>query len=133
VILLDTDTCIELLRGGNPAVRERLESSDPGDVGISTVTLAELMYGAEHSLHPERHRDAVLRFASSLQVLPFTADDARYFGLIRATLRRIGLTIGPYDLQIAAQCLRLDATLVTHNTREFERVQGIRLEDWVRD
>lgn len=129
--LLDTDTCIHLLRARDATAGNRLESHNPEHVGLSVITLAELMYGAECSQYPERNRDAVLRFASSFQVVPFTADDTGYFGLIRATLRRNGTPIGPYDLQIAAQCLRLDATLVTHNTKEFRRVPGLRVEDWM--
>jgi len=129
--LLDTDICIYLINRKFPELNNRVYSSVFGSIAISSVTLAELEYGAALSLYPERNREALLLFAEHFEIIPFDPGDALYFGLIRALLRRSGTPIGPYDLQIASQCLNRKLTLVTHNTREFSRVPDLIVEDWV--
>lgn len=131
MVLLDTDICIFLIRGKNPELLQRLAEYDNDTVAISTITLAELEFGVANSVHPDRNRTALYLFASAFVQMPFTTVDAYHYGLIRAYLSKKGSVIGPYDMQIAAQALNRGITLVTHNTREFERVPGLEVVDWV--
>lgn len=101
-----------------------------GQMAISTVTLGELVYGAERSSQPERNLADVEGFAARLTVLAFDPQAAVHFGQVRAELYRGGKPIGPYDMMIAGHARALGLILVTHNTREFERVPGLRIEDW---
>lgn len=113
------------------SVFKRFTELVPGDVGISTITLAELEYGVEKSSNPNKNRDALLQFLLPLEIWDFDFNAALVFGRIRAELERKGTPIGAYDLQIAAHALSLQKTLVTNNTREFERVVGLKLDNWV--
>ena len=128
--MLDTNMCIYLIRRRPPQVLERFQHHTIGDIGISTVTLAELHYGAAKSQFPERNQQALEAFILPLEVVPFDAVAAAAYGPIRATLERQGMLIGAMDMLIAAHALSLRATLVTNNTNEFTRVQGLRLENW---
>ena len=128
--LLDTDICIYLIKGHPPQVLARLRQCPAGDIGISAVTLAELQFGAAKSNHPERNRQALEAFTLPLVVVPFDAAAAMAYGAIRAALVRQGTPIGAMDLLIAAQALSLQLTLVSNNSREFERVPGLQLENW---
>jgi tRNA(fMet)-specific endonuclease VapC len=110
---------------------QRLAEYDNDTVAISTITLAELEFGVANSADPDRNRTALYLFASAFVQLPFTTVDAYHYGLIRAYLSKKGSVIGPYDMQIAAQALCRGMTMVTHNTREFERVPGLEVVDWV--
>jgi len=128
--LLDTDTCIELIRTRNPAILERLQQHSPGDVAISSITLAELEFGVSKSAQPAKNRAALDLFLTPLELAPFDQAAARAYGDIRATLERKGSRIGPLDTLIGAHALSLGVTLVTHNTREFSRIPTLRLADW---
>jgi tRNA(fMet)-specific endonuclease VapC len=129
--LLDTDICIYLINRKFPDLNNRVYSCVFDSIAISSITLAELEYGAALSSYPERNRETLLLFAKYFDIIPFDHGDAAYFGLIRALLRRSGTPIGPYDLQIASQCLQRDMTLITNNIREFSRVPDLKLEDWL--
>jgi tRNA(fMet)-specific endonuclease VapC len=128
--LLDTNICVVFLNGRSDSVRDRLISTPIEDMAVCSVVKAELFYGAMRSNNPtktlERQQDFLVRFVS----LPFADESALLFGQIQASLAIAGTPIGAYDLQIAAIALANNLTLVTHNTREFERVDGLRLEDW---
>ena len=127
--LLDTSFCIELLRDKTPNLRRRFaELSD--DLCTSTVVLHELMYGVEKSTKPNENRKRVLEFASRLQVLDFDARAATHAGEIRANLTMRGCQIGAYDILIAAHARSLNLAVITGNLREFNRVEGLRCEDW---
>jgi tRNA(fMet)-specific endonuclease VapC len=130
-ILLDTDICIELLRSRAPALFGRLRRRKIGSVGISVITLAELHYGVFRSRTPERNRIALARFCAPLAVHPFDRGVTPVYGRIRAALAAAGTPIGPHDLLIAAHAIALKATLVTNNEREFLRVPGLTVENWV--
>ena len=129
--LLDTDICIYLIKRRPPQVLTRFQQCVPGDIGISTVTLAELEYGAAKSQFPERNRQALEQFILPLVISDFHTDAAAAYGPLRAQLERAGTPIGPLDLMIAAHALSLGVVLVTHNGREFERVPGLQFESWV--
>ena len=130
--LLDTNACIAVMRGHEQACRQ-MQTFVPSDLGISTVTLFELFAGVERCQNPERERIKVARLIAPLHLIPFDADAAAEAARIRWLLERQGNPIGPYDLQLAGQALAIDVTLVTHNTKEFQRVPGLRLTDWQRN
>ena len=129
--LLDTDTCIELIRARSPQIVRRLKRYSPGEVGISSITLAELEFGVARSSRPDQNREALDNFTSLLEVAPFDDAAARAYGGIRADLQQHGIAIGSLDMLIGAHALSLGVTLVTHNTREFARIPGLRLADWM--
>ena len=130
-LLLDTNICIALIRHQPEALIQRLTAEPPGDVGISAITLAELAHGAEKSARPDQNRSALVQFLLPLEVAAFDHTAAHAFGRIRAYLERTGQRIGAMDLLIAAHALGLETTLVTNNRREFQRVPGLRVEDWL--
>lgn len=130
--MLDTNLCIRVLRDRPAGLRERFNAEAEG-LCVSTVTLAELLFGAAKSdRRAERRRD-VERLVGRLEVLPFDEDAAAHYGEIRADLERRGTVIGPYDLMIAAHARSRGLIVVTGNLGEFRRVEGLRCEDWLSD
>ena len=126
--LLDTNAIIELLQG-NRRFRARLERWRPADVGVSAIVLHELCFGAYKSARSEEN---LLRLrALQIESVPFSNVDAERSGEIRAHLQRHGTPIGPNDVLIAGQAVARSLTLVTHNLREFARVPGLSVEDWL--
>ncbi len=128
--MLDTNLCIRVLRDRPAGLRDRF-NAEAAALCISTVTLAELMHGAEKSSRPVEVRHQVEAFAARLDVLPFDAEAAAHFGEIRADLERRGLVIGPYDLMIAGHARSRGLVVITGNLGEFNRVAGLRSEDWL--
>lgn len=128
--MLDTNICIFTIKNRPEQVREAFKRHS-GQLSISTVTLMELIYGAEKSANPERNLADVEGFAARLEVLPYDTQAAAHSGQLRAELARIGKPIGPYDQMIAGHARAQGLILVTNNLREFERVPGLRVEDWV--
>ena len=128
--LLDTNTCIQYLNGRSTQVRDRLHSKAPGDVALCSVVKAELFYGALRTRNPQRTLALLGTFLARFQSLAFDDRCAELYGRIRARLTELGTPIGPNDLLIAAIALAHSAVLVTHNTREFGRVEGLLWEDW---
>lgn len=128
--LLDTNTCVVYLNQPGSKVAEELRLHRPEAMAVCSIVKAELFYGAMKSQWPERNLHKQRTFLSQFQSLPFGDSEALVFGQIRARLQRLGKPIGPYDLQIAATALAHGLTLVTHNTREFSRIEGLALADW---
>lgn len=128
--LLDTNVCIRLLNNTSMAVRNRLLIEQPENIYLCTVVQMELYYGAYRSTHPERNLVLLERFFQQFSILALDSQAARITGEIRAQLAALGTPIGPYDVQIAAIALANNLTLITHNTSEFRRVQGLLIEDW---
>lgn len=128
--LLDTNIVIYTIKNKPEQVRERFNAHD-GQMAISSITLMELLYGAEKSTNPERNLKVVESFASRLEVLDFGVHAAQHAGQIRAELARSGRPIGPYDQMIAGHARSLGLIVVTNNEREFQRVLGLRVENWV--
>ncbi|MEK6815147.1 MAG: type II toxin-antitoxin system VapC family toxin [Nitrospirota bacterium] len=128
--MLDTNICIYLIKRRPPAVIDRFLRCDVGQVAISSVTLAELQYGVAKSQFPEKNAEALQAFLLPLEILPFDDAAGAAYGPIRVDLEKRGVSIGAMDLMIAAHALSLDVTLVTHNIREFSRVEGLRVETW---
>ncbi len=130
--LLDTDTCVHVLRSKVIEVLDRFSRLEVGDVGISVITLCELEYGVFMGDEPEKSRAKLQKFVAPLEVLTYDPKVAPVYGRIRSELRRKGTPIGLLDLLIAAQAVHHDLILVTNNTAEFSRVPGIRLENWIK-
>ncbi len=128
--LLDTNVCVMYLNGRSNALRDRLISIPIEDMAVSAVVKSELFYGAMRSNNPTKTLERQQEFLDRFVSLPFGDESVLLFGQIRARLASAGTPIGAYDLQIAAIALANDLILVTHNTREFERVDGLQLEDW---
>jgi tRNA(fMet)-specific endonuclease VapC len=127
--VLDTNTLIYFFKGvGN--VPARLLSTPPTDIAIPTIVIVELEFGLAKSKSPHKRRLQLQEFSSSVAILPFGINEAQAAASIRADLESTGKPIGPYDLLIAASAVSNNAVLVTHNQREFSRIQGLKIEDW---
>ena len=129
--MLDTDSCIALIKRKPAKMLDKLTSHAPGDVGLSTVSLAELRYGVAKSAQKERNSQALDEFLLTLEIADFDEMSAGSCGEVRAALENAGTPIGPLDTQIGAHALSLGAVLVTQNTREFHRIPGLAVEDWL--
>ncbi|WP_435955762.1 type II toxin-antitoxin system tRNA(fMet)-specific endonuclease VapC [Dryocola sp. BD626] len=127
--MLDTNICIFTIKNKPQEVREAFNRFY-GQMCISSITLMELIYGAEKSANPEKNLAVIESFAARLEVLNFGSEAAAHSGQVRAELAKKGAPIGPYDNMIAGHARSLGLTVVTNNLREFERVAGIRVEDW---
>ena len=130
--LLDTNTCIYVIKRSPPQVYKRLRKLSIGDVGISAITFCELQFGVTNSSKPEKNQLALTEFLGPLEVLDFPSAAAVTFGKVRLRLKRAGTPIGSYDLLIAAHALEQGLTLVTNNLKEFKRVPGLELENWMK-
>jgi tRNA(fMet)-specific endonuclease VapC len=128
--MLDTNVCVRVLRDRPAAARQRFNAESEG-LCISTVVLAELLHGAAKSARPTENRRSVEDFAARLEVLPFDAAAADHAADIRAALERKGEVIGAYDLLIAGHARSRGMPVVTGNLKEFQRVEGLRCEDWL--
>lgn len=128
--LLDTDVCVEILRGNEAVIRRRRET--PGVVLTTWVTASELFYGAARSKAPDHNRRLAARFLATLPILGLDAAAAERFGALRASLESEGRRLADFDLLIAAIALSHGAILVTGNRRHFQRVDGLEMEDWLR-
>ena len=128
--LLDTNIVIAAMKG-RPEVCARLESIPHSKIVLSTIVLGELRFGAEKSEQQERNRARISELAQRLPPTPLLADAADHYARIRAELERTGTPIGANDLWIAAHALAIGATLVTDNEREFSRIAGLAIENWL--
>lgn len=128
--LPDTNACIALLRQRHPKLMARWHATKSSEVVLCSVVVYELRHGAERSSDPAREHTKLDGFLAPFASLPFDNFCARKCAEIRRELERTGSIIGPHDLQIAAIALHHGLTLVTHNTREFSRISGLKLDDW---
>ncbi len=128
--LLDTNIFIYLCKGTYPAIADHIRTFGPGDVVISSITLAELEFGIAKSAKPEKNRKHFQEFLLPFEILPFDAGAALEYGMVRHYLEKAGSPIGPLDTLIAAHALAAGVCLVTNNEREFNRVPGLRIENW---
>jgi tRNA(fMet)-specific endonuclease VapC len=129
--MLDTNICIYTMKKHPQSVFERLRNLSPDLVGISAITEAELRYGMSHSSMPEHNQEVLDEFLGPFQIISFDSAAAFHYGDIRSQLRKSGTPIGNMDLLIAAHARSLSVTLVTNNIKEFEKVRGLKLENWV--
>ncbi|BBD67412.1 PilT domain-containing protein [Nostoc commune NIES-4072] len=129
--LLDTNICIYLIKRKPQKVLDKFQTLNISDVGISSITVAELEYGVAKSQQQQKNRTALLQFLLPLEIVEFNQASATIYGSIRSNLEKRGLMIGAMDMLIASHALSLGVTLVTNNVREFSRILTLLLENWV--
>ena len=129
MFLLDTNTLIYFFKGiGN--VSKNLLSKSPKDIGIPSIVIFELEVGIAKSKSPRKRIEQLQNLIAIVKIIPFGMNEAKASARIRAELEQKGITIGPYDSLIGGMALAMPATLVTHNKKEFERIQKLQVEDW---
>lgn len=129
--MLDTNICIYIIKNKPQSVREKLKEFDIGDVVLSSITVSELYYGVYKSEHMEKNLLALEHFLKPFDILEYDIKASVAYGKIRADLEKRGQIIGGLDMMIAAHALFHNMTLVTNNTKEFQRVKELRLDNWV--
>jgi tRNA(fMet)-specific endonuclease VapC len=130
--LLDTNTCIELIRKRSPQVLSKLTNQAISDIVISSITIAELQYGVQKSGFVAQNQQALNQFLIPFQYLEFDDTAAQAYGVIRAYLESQGTPIGSLDMLLAAQAIAHSLILVTNNVKEFQRVPNLQIEDWTK-
>ena len=129
--MLDTNICIYIIKNRPQSVRKKLETFELGDLAISSVTVSELYYGAYKSEYVDKNLRALEHFLYPFDIREYDIQAAAAYGKIRANLEKRGQVIGGLDMMIAAHALSADMVLVTNNTKEFQRAEGLELENWV--
>lgn len=128
--MLDTNICIYLIKRKSQKIIEHLEKHTAGEIGISSITLAELQCGVAKSQHRKQNRIALEEFVLPLEIASFDEKAAETYGLIRSQLEKIGKPIGSLDTLIGAHAICLGVTLVTNNIRDFKRIKSLKVVDW---
>jgi tRNA(fMet)-specific endonuclease VapC len=128
--MLDTNICIYIIRQKPQNVLKHFNKYSPGEIGISSVTLAELQYGVAKSRYVQNNQEALREFILPLEVAPFEDEAAKVYGSVRAGLEASGKPVGSMDMLIGAHALSLGVILVTNNTKEFRRIKGLKIADW---
>jgi len=129
--MLDTNICIYIIKNKPQSVKKKFQEFNIGQLCISTITVSELIYGAYKSPFVEKNLKAIESFLMPFEIVDYDYMASVEYGKIRANLERRGSIIGNMDMQIAGHALALDMILVTNNTKEFERVEGLTLDNWV--
>jgi len=130
-MMLDTNICIYIIKNKPQSVKERFREFEIGELCISTITVSELIYGAYKSEHTEKNLKAIESFLLPFEIVDYDFKASIEYGKIRAYLEKKGKVIGNMNMQIAGHAFALDLVLVTNNTKEFERVEGLALVNWV--
>ncbi len=130
-VMLDTNTCVAIIKRKPQQVLRRFNAYKVGEIGISSVTFAELEFGVAKSMRQDKNQEALDEFVLPLEIAGFDRDAAKVYGQVRASLEKKGTPIGSLDTMIGAHALALGVTLVTNNTREFSRVKGLTVVDWL--
>lgn len=128
---LDTNICIYAIKRRPETIIERLRRLHPREIGLSSITVAELRYGADNSFHPVKNHHIVDAFLSPFSIEAFTQDAAEHYGRLVTHLKKNGTPIGTMDALIAAHALAKDVILVSNNLKEFKRVPGLKHENWI--
>jgi len=128
--MLDTNICIYLIKQKPEKVLRRFKNHSIGDIGISSITLAELRFGVEKSQQIQNNRQALEEFILPLEIADFDEKAAVIYGAVRAALEKAGTPVGSMDMLIGAHALSLDLTLVTNNVREFKQIKNLNVVDW---
>ena len=128
--MLDTNICIYLIKQKPEKVLRHFKTHSIGDIGISSITLAELRFGVEKSQQIQNNRQALDEFTLPLEIADFDERAAMTYGAVRAALEKAGTPVGSMDMLIGAHALSLDVTLVTNNIREFKQIKNLKVVDW---
>jgi len=128
--MLDTNTCIYLIKQEPQKVLRHFKAHSVGDIGISSITQAELEYGVAKSLHVQKNELALYEFLLPLEIASFDENASKTYGAVRSMLEKKGMLIGPMDMLIGAHALSLGVTLVTNNIKEFRRIGHLKVADW---
>ena len=129
--LLDTNTCIYFLNRTSERIISQFKRFSPSGIKLPSIPVAELFYGAEKSKAKKKNRAIVENFVSTFEIIPFDEKSCKIYARIRASLEKSGVPIGPMDLLIASISLANNFILVTNNIKEFRRIKGLKLENWV--
>ncbi len=130
--MVDTNTCIYIIKRKPPDVIERFNPTELSQIGISSITLSELLYGVSKSSKPEQNQMALTQFIAPLEILPYGDEAALYYGDLRAHLEKQGTPIVSLDMLIAAHALAIACTLVTNNKKEFIRIPNLKIDNWAK-
>ncbi len=130
--MLDTNICIYIIKRKPQTVIERFLQTEISQIGISSITLSELLFGVSKSSKPDQNKIALAQFVAPLEILAYDDQAAQYYGDLRAYLERQGKPIGSLDMLIAAHALSINNTLVTNNEKEFVRIPDLKIENWVK-
>ena len=130
--MLDTNTCIYIIKRKPPNVIERFKQTEISQIGISSITLSELFYGVSKSSKPEQNKIALMQFVAPLEILSYDDEAAQYYGDLRTHLEKQGTPIGSLDMLIAAHALSIACILITNNEKEFIRIPNIKIDNWVK-
>ena len=128
--MLDTNICRYLIKQKPEKVLRHFKAHSVGEIGISSITLAELRYGVERSQQVQKNRQALEEFALPLEIAAFDETAAEVYGSVRAGLEQAGTPVGAMDMLIGAHALSLGVTLVTNNLREFKKIKNLKVVDW---
>lgn len=128
--MLDTNTCIYIIKQKPPKVLKHFKAYSVGDIGISSITLAELRFGVAKSQHIQKNQEALDAFILPLEIADFDEKAAKAYGEIRAALEKTGNPIGSMDMLIGAHAVSLGITLVTNNIKEFRQIKHLKIADW---
>jgi len=131
--LLDTNICIYIIKKKPEQVLKKFQRMKKSEIYLSSITIAELIYGVEKSQFKEKNMAAFDDFISPFECVDFNNESAKTFGRLRADLEKNGSMIGVFDLQIASISIAHDMTLVTNNEKEYSRVSGLRIENWTKE
>ena len=131
IYLLDTNTCIYFLNNSSEKIISKFKRLSPSKINLPSITVAELFYGAEKSKAKKKNWAIVENFVSTFKIVPFDEKSCEIYPKIRVSLEKSGVPIGPMDLLIASISLSNNSILVTNNTKEFKRIKGLKLENWV--
>ena len=130
--MLDTNTCIYIIKRKPPDVIEHFIQTEISQIGISSITLSELLYGVSKSSKPEQNQMALTQFVEPLEILSYGDEAAQYYGDLRAHLEKQGTPIGSLDMLIAAHALSTACILVTNNEKEFIRIPNLKIDNWAK-
>jgi tRNA(fMet)-specific endonuclease VapC len=131
MILLDTNICIYILKKKPLSVLKEFKRYDVGQIGVSSITYAELSHGVYKSQSAKKNKEKLNHFIAPIEILQFGEKEADVYGKIKTTLEKKGKIIGNNDILIAAHALSLNATLITNNEAEFQRIEELRVENWI--
>ncbi|MCG2722348.1 MAG: type II toxin-antitoxin system VapC family toxin [Thermodesulfovibrionales bacterium] len=130
MFMLDTNACIYLIKQKSRNLLKRFNNHSVGDIGISSITLAELQYGVAKSLYVNKNKEALAEFILPLEIADFDEKAAESYGTVRTGLEKSGKTVGSMDMLIGAHALSLDVTVITNNIKEFRKIKNLKVEDW---